>query len=83
MLGATGVQSTTVCKIFVASASPTTRSSPHLFREVRPFGIYDGSSDVHLWSTARRIPAPAGADVALRGNPNPTLEQNHPSTRLF
>jgi acyl-CoA dehydrogenase len=30
-----------------------------LFREVRPFRIYDGPSEVHRWSIARRI---------LRGN---------------
>jgi acyl-CoA dehydrogenase len=27
----------------------------HLFREVRPFRIYDGPSEVHRWSIARRI----------------------------
>jgi len=26
-----------------------------LFREVRPFRIYDGPSEVHRWSIARRV----------------------------
>jgi len=26
-----------------------------LFREVRPFGIYDGPSEVHRWSIARHV----------------------------
>jgi acyl-CoA dehydrogenase len=37
-----------------------------LFREVRPFRIYDGPSEVHRWSIARRV---------LRG-------QNHRSTSI-
>ena len=32
-----------------------------LFREVRPFRIYDGPSEVHRWSIARRVLRGAGA----------------------
>jgi len=32
-----------------------------LFREVRPFRIYDGPSEVHRWSIARRVLRTAGA----------------------
>ena len=34
-----------------------------LFREVRPFRIYDGPSEVHRWSIARRILRGAAAAV--------------------
>ena len=27
----------------------------HMYREVRPFRIYDGPSEVHRWSIARRL----------------------------
>ena len=32
-----------------------------LFREVRPFRIYDGPSEVHRWSIARRVLRAGGA----------------------
>ena len=32
-----------------------------LFREVRPFRIYDGPSEVHRWSIAQRVLRNAGA----------------------
>jgi acyl-CoA dehydrogenase len=32
-----------------------------LFREVRPFRIYDGPSEVHRWSIARRVLRQGGA----------------------
>jgi alkylation response protein AidB-like acyl-CoA dehydrogenase len=31
-----------------------------LFREVRPFRIYDGPSEVHRWSIAQRVLRNAG-----------------------
>ena len=34
-----------------------------LFREVRPFRIYDGPSEVHRWSIARRILRADGTTV--------------------
>ena len=34
-----------------------------LFREVRPFRIYDGPSEVHRWSIARRVLRAAGAEA--------------------
>jgi len=34
-----------------------------LFREVRPFRIYDGPSEVHRWSIARRILRTVGTDA--------------------
>jgi acyl-CoA dehydrogenase len=32
-----------------------------LFRDVRPFRIYDGPSEVHRWSIARRVLRAGGA----------------------
>ncbi len=32
-----------------------TRRIARLFRDVRPFRIYDGPSEVHRWSIARRV----------------------------
>jgi acyl-CoA dehydrogenase len=37
-----------------------------LFREVRPFRIYDGPSEVHRWSIARRVLRPAERDKERR-----------------
>lgn len=31
------------------------RSGARVFREVRPFRIYDGPSEVHRWSIAQRV----------------------------
>src|SRR5215470_16479727 len=36
-----------------------------LWREVRPFRIYDGPSEVHRWSIAQRVLRSASADQAL------------------
>src|SRR5439155_23032175 len=37
-----------------------------LFREVRPFRIYDGPSEVHRWSIAQRVLRTGGAPQCLR-----------------
>jgi acyl-CoA dehydrogenase len=47
-MGATGVSGDTVVE--------------WIFREVRAFRIYDGPTEVHLWSIARRAVRRAGAD---------------------
>lgn len=39
-----------------------------LFREVRPFRIYDGPSEVHRWSIAQRVLRTGGSAAADGGN---------------
>ena len=52
-----------------------------LFREVRPFRIYDGPSEVHRWSIAQRICGPEGethdADRRDRRRRLPHLHPGH------
>ncbi len=42
-----------------------------LFREVRPFRIYDGPSEVHRWSIAQRVLRTGGSAAADGGNVAP------------
>src|SRR5207253_4851108 len=38
-----------------------------IFRDVRPFRIYDGPSEVHRWSIAQRVLRTGGSSWAERG----------------
>ena len=49
-----GASSTARCRSAAASARATTSRSARYAREVRAFRIYDGPSETHRWSIARR-----------------------------
>ena len=50
-----GASSTAACRSSAARASPDETIVARIFADLRAFRIYDGPSEVHRWSIARRI----------------------------
>ena len=53
--GGSSGSSTGACRSSAGWGSPPTPWVERLWREVRPFRIYDGPNEVHRWAIARRI----------------------------